>query len=684
MGIVNFNRSSLPKFALIAAPLDKLRKAKSITWNATLQAAFDGIKALATTSASLVTEKRGYAILIGTDASNEGFGFWRGQPKAEFKHKEPASLAMHEIEIIEYGSIAVPASRNATSTGRELAAVIWTLKKVLKHIKGRRFTLFTDHAALVYLLTLKKPSPLLTRWIDLLMTLDFETVHWRGEANEVADGLSRTTSVSVNEILINTPAEANLMRDKEDPLDQKLRDVEINKAHELGHFGEQQVYLKLWHQGLWWPKIREDIKRITGECVPCLRHNVVQKGYHPLHPIMATLPWSHLSIDLVFPGAKSKKGHSAILVVVCIATKFALAVALKDKSAKVVARKLWKMFTHYGFPKIIQSDNGKEFVNDILSELAGAAGINLRTISAYHPRANGAVERVNKDLKLILKKCLEGNLPNWPTILPWAQFVYNTHITARTASTPFALMFGRQATSLKDYQLEVKEGLAPFRAEDWIKHLTILNNVVYPTIRRRVEAKMVDAVESFDKKHKIVDQFPLGSFVMARDVTQGSKWNAAYEGPYEVSRWSKPEGSKAALGAYYLKDRTGSELPFRFPPSQLKAAPFVKIAKEQSYEVIKIMEKRVVEGQVEYLLEWKDRSINPTWVPADHLDSVTLVERFIKSQIKLKRKKPEHSTEHDGSTPGLTKVFPKRIRVIMKHPDESAPRPGGNVMIPHP
>lgn len=51
----------------------------------------------------------------------------------------------------------------------------------------------------------------------------------------------------------------------------------------------------------------------------------------------------------------------------------------------------------YGTPKIIQSDNGMEFANQLISELMNLHGIEQQLITAYNLQANGLVERTNQE-----------------------------------------------------------------------------------------------------------------------------------------------------------------------------------------------------------------------------------------------------------------------------------------------
>src|SRR3990167_470739 len=118
-----------------------------------------------------------------------------------------------------------------------------------------------------------------------------------------------------------------------------------------------------------------------------------KKGFHPLKSIEAELPMDHIGIDLAGPLPTTEDGYNYVLVVIDVCTKFTFLRALKSKLATEIAQSLFELFCDVGFPKIIQSDNGREFVNEIMDELCSQGGVDLRLISPYHPRANGITER---------------------------------------------------------------------------------------------------------------------------------------------------------------------------------------------------------------------------------------------------------------------------------------------------
>lgn len=112
--------------------------------------------------------------------------------------------------------------------------------------------------------------------------------------------------------------------------------------------------------------MKNDALEIIKKCKPCQQFGIVRKGFHPLSPISAELPGDHWAIDLVGPFTTSTKGNHYLLVCIDIFSRFCLLRAIPDKRAITVALILIQIFSDFGFPRIIQSDNGTEFVNSLI------------------------------------------------------------------------------------------------------------------------------------------------------------------------------------------------------------------------------------------------------------------------------------------------------------------------------
>jgi transposase InsO family protein len=114
------------------------------------------------------------------------------------------------------------------------------------------------------------------------------------------------------------------------------------------------------------------------------------------------LPFDHIAIDLAGPFPTSEAGFNYVLVHVDLLTRFIIVRPLQSKLALEVAQTLFQIWTTFGFPTIVQSDNGGEFVNSILKELTTTLSIHHRLTSPYNPRSEGLGESAVKIFKQVL------------------------------------------------------------------------------------------------------------------------------------------------------------------------------------------------------------------------------------------------------------------------------------------
>jgi transposase InsO family protein len=138
--------------------------------------------------------------------------------------------------------------------------------------------------------------------------------------------------------------------------------------------------------------MRQDCIKIVKACIACQQSNIGKHGFHPLTSILALLPFDHIAIDLK-EFIESLKGNTYLLVVVDVCTRCVVLRTLKDKSMYSIPSALFVLFCDIGFLRIVQSDNGPEFVNALLKELFQLSQMDHRLITAYHPRANKLAER---------------------------------------------------------------------------------------------------------------------------------------------------------------------------------------------------------------------------------------------------------------------------------------------------
>jgi hypothetical protein len=400
----------------------------------------------------------------------------------------------------------------------------------------------------------------------------------------------------------------------------------IQAEHERGHFGREAVFRALYAKKHWWPNMRADIQEEIANCDACARYTVVKSGYNPGEYIMAEGPWEHLQMDCSVHLPTTPDGHTAMLVIIDVFTGFALLRAMKSTTADAVAQHLWDVFTTFGPPKILQSDNGPEFVNDVIRAVATLTGVEHRTISPYNPRADGKVERCIGTVTSIVKKLLHGSDSMWHLLLPWAQYCYNTKVAALTSSAPASLMFGRRLNEFKDYS-DGPDPVSP-SVENWKLHQEKMAAVIYPAITDRTRTNKEAMIKTWNKHRRLLlnNALPNGAVVMLVDPTRANKFEPKYVGPYHVVR-------RTRNGTYVLKEpSTGDLLDRHVPPDQLKLVskkPRAVDLRDNQYEVESILSHRGPPGNYEYLVKWRHYN-ERTWEPASSFLDDNVIKRYWK------------------------------------------------------
>ena len=123
---------------------------------------------------------------------------------------------------------------------------------------------------------------------------------------------------------------------------------------------------------------------------------------------------------------------------------------------------VWKnIICRFGVPRVIISNNGKQFDNPKFQKFCQDLGVKNHNSSPRHPQANGQIEVTNKSLLKIIKTQLEGAKGAWLEELPNVLWAYRTTIRLPTRETPFRLTFGTEAI------IPVEVGLMSLRVKTY-------------------------------------------------------------------------------------------------------------------------------------------------------------------------------------------------------------------------
>ncbi|XP_027173140.1 uncharacterized protein LOC113772850 [Coffea eugenioides] len=127
-------------------------------------------------------------------------------------------------------------------------------------------------------------------------------------------------------------------------------------------------------------------------------------------------------------------------------TKWVEAEPLRSITGAAVQKFFWKsVVCRFGLPRVIISDNGRQFADNPFKTWCQNLGIKQHFTSVGHPQANGHAENFNRTLRHGLKTRLHRVGSSWVEELPSVLWSYRTTPRSATQETPFSLTYGSEA-----------------------------------------------------------------------------------------------------------------------------------------------------------------------------------------------------------------------------------------------
>lgn len=501
LGLAGWYRRFIADFATLAAPLSDCLKGEKFKFSEEASASFEKLKSALISPPILAQPNFNKKFYLQCDASNLGIGAVLFQ-KDEENREQP---------LYFYSSKLTTAEKNYSVTERECLAVIKAIKKFRPYIEGYHFDIITDHNSLKWLMNTKDLSGRLARWSLKLQPFTFTIYHRKGSLNIVPDCLSRqfdSESLAIESLGFDSSDIVPLTVDFADPAFQSSEYVDL-KAFIIDNQDQLHVLIaddviykrtqhscgndvldiriwKLWvpsnlrenliasahtppnkaHGGIaktlfrlrdrfYWPHMALEVNTFIKNCEPCQTSkssNTILKP--PLHGCFEVeRPFQHVFVDFLGPYPRTKSGHTKMFILLDQLTKFVLLEPIRSsKNATIRSYLSDRVFSVFGVPETLLSDNGQEFVSKEFKSFLESYGVKLINTPKHSPQANSS-ERVNRSIVEAIR-CYIQDHSTWDENISQISSALRSAVHSTLKTSPFQALFGHQMVQHgSDYEL---------------------------------------------------------------------------------------------------------------------------------------------------------------------------------------------------------------------------------------
>ena len=461
LGMFGYYRHFIDHYATLTNSLNMLCNCdpREFKWTSDNTECFRKLKEALVKATCLVFPHNTTRVTLTTDASNVAIG---------------GVLHDEEKRPLGFFSRVLSTNEKTWSTfDRELLACVASVRHFRHLIEGRELILLTDHKPIVsaYNKKTESVSPRHSRFLSFLAEFVDEIDYIKGEQNITADILSRISSISTSiidteqllieleadselkEIITKKPnwlqkdskglfVDTNLLHERP-YIPASLRHQIFKKFHNLAHPGQKGT-CRLLNERFVWPGLTRDVKKWVKECTSCQKSKVVRHIKTAPQKFGPSNKLQVIHIDLVVMPPSQQHGYTNLLTMIDRATGWIEATPLMTTTADAIVDALIRVwFARFGVPLKVITDRGPQFESSIMHEISKRIGFSKVRTTAYHPQANGKIERAHRRLKEGLRTLQN----DWYVSLPWVLFAIRITPQSRGEYSPFTLLTGTYALS---------------------------------------------------------------------------------------------------------------------------------------------------------------------------------------------------------------------------------------------
>ena len=217
----------------------------------------------------------------------------------------------------------------------------------------------------------------------------------------------------------------------------KKREEILKLIHE-GHLGLNKCKMRA-KETVYWPGINEQLEQLILNCQLYIKYSRSKDKSMPhtaLGHEIPSVPWSKVATDIFH-----YESHSYLLVV-DYTSRFPIVREVKSMSAQHIAEHFRLIFSEYGWPDTLVSDNGLCYVAETFTSLMKEYAVNHITSSPHFPQSNGLAEKFVQFVKNLFYKVKDEG-----TDIHKCLMIYCNMLLASTSKSPMQMLQQRSARS---------------------------------------------------------------------------------------------------------------------------------------------------------------------------------------------------------------------------------------------
>ena len=199
------------------------------------------------------------------------------------------------------------------------------------------------------------------------------------------------------------------------PLEIEKKSIMEFAHNQFSHNSRDRMLISIRRMGYTWWNMTKDIKQFLQECLTCKFKNLKKEKTQPtLTQIIALHPGHIYQIDMVQLAKDYQTNDEKYLIVIADHfSKFGWCKSCSSKESKSIVEAIQIFFSFCGKPKILQSDNGREFVNKEVESFLQKQDVKFLHGRPYHPQSQGMIERLNRTIQQSLNVIFAKNPSNF-------------------------------------------------------------------------------------------------------------------------------------------------------------------------------------------------------------------------------------------------------------------------------